>query len=94
MCKVFHQKSEKDFHKENLKSLCASNPEIRLFFKNIENYDLKKSQLEQFQKFLSEKKELENEVKSWKSKYFSLLKSVKQITKSLSSYNSKKSSNG
>jgi hypothetical protein len=94
MCQVFKQKSEKDFHKENLKSLVSTNPEIRLFFKNIENYDLKKSQMEQFHKFCSEKKELEKEAKSWKSKYFKLLKSVKQITKSLTSYNSKKSSNG
>jgi hypothetical protein len=93
MCQVFKQKSEKQFHKENLKSLCASNPEFRLFLKNIQVYNLEKSKLEEFQKFLSEKKELKNEVKSWKSKYRNLLKKITEITKSLSSYNSKKSSN-
>lgn len=93
MCQVFKQKSEKQFHKENLKSLCASNPEFRLFLKNIQVYNLEKSKLEEFQKFLSEKKELKKEVKSWKSKYNNLLKKITEITKSLSSYNSKKSSN-
>ena len=94
LCQQFKQKSEKDFLKENAKSLIASNPEFRLFLKNIEHYDFKKSQMEQFHKFCEEKKELQKQVKSWKSKYLNLVKSVKQITESLSSHNSKKSSNG